>query len=300
MMVLVEKDDDFSFLPLSSNGRQLDYSRFDTGGVENAQSPQALSTYLFTDRGIYRPGETTHLGLITRTADWTGTLSGLPLEVEITNSRGTLVNRTSLKLSATALEEITYTSQPASPTGTYQATAFLVKDQRRRELLGSTSFKVQEFEPDRMKVQLTLSDQAANAWLNTADVLPKAVVAHLFGEAASNRRVDGEISLTPVLPQFSRYPDYRFQIGEGTAADRGEMRQGTNDVVAVALQAAEDIVEYPVVVGSRHIIDRARRNDRAGQRVQVADLFGGEVIGCHGTHSQSNRLARRCLMLSAM
>ena len=215
MMVLVEKDDDFSFLPLSSNGRQLDYSRFDTGGVENAQSPQALSTYLFTDRGIYRPGETTHLGLITRTADWTGTLSGLPLEVEITNSRGTLVNRTSLKLSATALEEITYTSQPASPTGTYQATAFLVKDQRRRELLGSTSFKVQEFEPDRMKVQLTLSDQAANAWLNTADVLPKAVVAHLFGEAASNRRVDGEISLTPVLPQFSRYPDYRFQIGEG-------------------------------------------------------------------------------------
>ncbi|HTG75173.1 MAG TPA: Ig-like domain-containing protein, partial [Terriglobia bacterium] len=48
MMVLVEKDDDFSFLPMSSNGRQLDFSRFDTGGVENAQSPQSLSTYLFT------------------------------------------------------------------------------------------------------------------------------------------------------------------------------------------------------------------------------------------------------------
>jgi len=172
MMVLVEKDDDFSFLPLSSNGRQLDYSRFDTGGVENAQSPQALSTYLFTDRGIYRPGETTHLGLITRTADWTGTLSGLPLEVEITNSRGTLVNRTSLKLSATALEEITYTSQPASPTGTYQATAFLVKDQRRRELLGSTSFKVQEFEPDRMKVQLTLSDQVMSYIASVSSTTP--------------------------------------------------------------------------------------------------------------------------------
>ncbi len=86
---------------------------------------------------------------------------------------GRIVHRTSLKLSATALEEMTYTSQPASPTGIYQATAFLVKDQRRRELLGSTSFKVQEFEPDRMKVQLTLTDQPANAWLNTADVLPR-------------------------------------------------------------------------------------------------------------------------------
>ena len=100
MMVLVEKDDDFSFLPMSSNGRQLDFSRFDTGGVENAQSPQSLSTYLFTDRGIYRPGETTHLALITRTADWTGTLAGLPLEVEITDPRGTIVHRSSLKLSA--------------------------------------------------------------------------------------------------------------------------------------------------------------------------------------------------------
>ncbi|HVQ65542.1 MAG TPA: MG2 domain-containing protein, partial [Terriglobia bacterium] len=215
MMVLVEKDDDFSFLPMASNGRQLDFSRFDTGGVENAQSPQSLSTYLFTDRGIYRPGETTHLALVTRTADWTGTLAGLPLEVEITDPRGTIVNRSSLKLSATALEEIAYTSQPASPTGIYQATAFLVKDQRRRELLGSTSFKVQEFEPDRMKVQLTLTDQPANAWLNSADVLPRTTVAHLFGEPASGRRVDGEISLTPVLPEFARYPDYRFQIGEG-------------------------------------------------------------------------------------
>ena len=215
MMVLVEKDDDFSFLPLNSNGRQLDYSRFDTGGVENAESPQALSTYLFTDRGIYRPGETTHLGLITRTADWSGTLAGLPIDVEITDSRGALVNRTSIRLSVSAFEEIAYTTQPSSPTGTYQATAFLVKDPRRRELLGSTSFKVQEFEPDRMKVQLTLTDQPANAWLNTADVLPRIVVNHLFGEAASGRRVDGEISLTPVLPQFSRYPDHRFQIGEG-------------------------------------------------------------------------------------
>ena len=39
-------------------------------------------------------------------------------------------------------------------------------------------------------------------------------VAHLFGEPASGRRVEGEMSLTPALPRFARYPDYRFQIGE--------------------------------------------------------------------------------------
>ena len=32
-------------------------------------------------------------------------------------------------------------------------------------MLGSTSFKVQEFEPDRMKVRLDLSDKPAEGWL---------------------------------------------------------------------------------------------------------------------------------------
>lgn len=214
MMIMAQKDDDFSFLPFNTGGRRLDFSRFDTGGVENAASAQQLSTYLFSDRGIYRPGETAHLGLITRTADWAGSLTGLPLDVEITDSRGVTVSRTPLKLSASAFEEIAYTTQAAAPTGIYQANAFLVRDERRRELLGSTSFKVQEFEPDRMKVRLTLNDQPANAWLTPADVRARLEAAHLFGEPASSRRVEGEMSLTPALPQFARYPGYRFQIGE--------------------------------------------------------------------------------------
>ena len=81
-------------------------------------------------------------------------------------------------------------------------------------MLGSTSFKVQEFEPDRMKVRLDLSDKTVEGWLRPADVKARVTVAHLFGEPAGNRRVEGEMSLTAVLPHFARYPDYRFQIGE--------------------------------------------------------------------------------------
>jgi alpha-2-macroglobulin len=213
-MVVVQKDDDYSFLSFRTGGRELDLSRFDTGGVENAESSEELSTYVFSDRGIYRPGETTHLGLVTRTADWKSSLTGLPIDVEITDPRGTIVNRNSMKLSPLGFDEITYTSQPASPTGTYQVSAYLVKDERRRDLLGSSSFKVQEFEPDRMKVRLTLSDQPAAGWLTTDDVNARIVAAHLFGEPASNRRVEGEMTLTPVLPQFSKFADYRFQVGE--------------------------------------------------------------------------------------
>ncbi len=214
LLILAQKDDDLSFMPFNSGGRELNLSRFDTGGVESAKSAQQLSTYLFSDRGIYRPGETTHLGVITRTADWKASLVGMPLDVEISDSRGMIVSRSELKLSAASFDEISYTSPPAAPTGTYQAVAYLVKDERRRETLGSTSFKVQEFEPDRMKVQLELSDHAIDGWLRPDDVKARITVAQLFGEPAGKRRVEGEMSLTSALPRFSRWADYRFQIGE--------------------------------------------------------------------------------------
>ena len=213
-LIVVQKEADVSFMPFNTGGRELNLSRFDTGGVEGAATAQQLSTYLFSDRGIYRPGETTHLGVVTRTADWKASLAGLPIEVEISDSRGTIVSRSQLKLSAASFDEITYTTQPAAPTGTYQAVAYLTRDERHRDTLGSTSFRVQEFEPDRMKVQLDLASTPIVGWLTPDDVKARITVAHLFGEPAGNRRVEGELGLTPALPRFARHSDFRFQVGE--------------------------------------------------------------------------------------
>ena len=214
LLLVVQKDADFSFLPFNTGNRDLDLSRFDTGGVVNARSAQQLSTYLFSDRGIYRPGETTHLGAITRTADWKASLGGLPLDLEITDPRGVIVSRRQLTVSAASFDEISYTSPAGAPTGTYEATAYLARDAEHREPIGSTSFKVQEFEPDRMKVHLDLATAPVEGWLRPDEVKARITVAHLFGDAASNRRVEGELSLTPALPRFNRYVDYRFSIGE--------------------------------------------------------------------------------------
>ena len=79
LLIVVQKDGDLSFLPFGAGGRELDLSRFDTGGVENAAvGRSSCRAYLFSDRGIYRPGETAHLGMIVRTADWKASLAGLP------------------------------------------------------------------------------------------------------------------------------------------------------------------------------------------------------------------------------
>lgn len=60
LLLLARKGGDMSFLPLNRGDRQIDYSRFDVGGLQNARSQDQLSAYLFSDRGIYRPGETMH------------------------------------------------------------------------------------------------------------------------------------------------------------------------------------------------------------------------------------------------
>jgi uncharacterized protein YfaS (alpha-2-macroglobulin family) len=54
----------------------------------------------------------------------------------------------------------------------------------------------------------------AEGWLKPDEVKPRAVVAHLFGEPATGRRVEAEMSLTAALPMFGRYPEHRFQVGE--------------------------------------------------------------------------------------
>lgn len=75
-MYVVRKGEDLSFLPVSGRDRMLDYSRFDIGGERNAKDAGKLGAYLFSDRGIYRPGDTFHVGLIVRAADWAKPLTG--------------------------------------------------------------------------------------------------------------------------------------------------------------------------------------------------------------------------------
>ena len=79
VMYLVRQGEDLSFLPIEDMDRRLDYSRFDIGGDVNAASAGELSGYLFSDRGIYRPGDRFHVGLIVRTAGWAKSPVGVPL-----------------------------------------------------------------------------------------------------------------------------------------------------------------------------------------------------------------------------
>lgn len=231
LMVLARKAGDLSFMPLNRAGRGLDMSRFDVGGAANAAVADQLSAYLFSDRGVYRPGDTFHIGMIAKPANWATSIAGLPLEVEILDARGLTVKREKIKLPPGGFIETAYTTQESAPTGSYTVNLHLVRDGETGAQIGSTTVKVQEFQPDRMKVTARFSAEPSEGWLNPKELKASVTAMNLFGTPAQDRRVSADITLTPAFPSFSRYPDYKFydpqRAKEGYNAKLND--QQTND-----------------------------------------------------------------------
>ena len=207
---LVTKEQDVSFIPYNKGKGNLNYSRFDTGGIYQQGKASKLNAYLFSDRGIYRPGDKFNVGMIVRSGDWDKELEGLPMEVVVKDSRGLLVKRQKLKLDDSGFEEVNYQTEFTSPTGEYQVRAYLIKDKRRRNLLGSTTVRVEEFIPDRMKIQTRFSKERESGWITPEGLQGRVSLQNLYGIPASNRRIAASINLSPAQPYFRQYKDYRF------------------------------------------------------------------------------------------
>jgi uncharacterized protein YfaS (alpha-2-macroglobulin family) len=241
LMYLVRKGADLSFMPFGRSDRYLDFSRFPIDGVTNSEQPQGLTAYMFSDRGIYRPGDEIRVGLIVKSRDWRSRLAGVPLEITVEDARGMTVKRDKIKLTEAGFEEIRYLTADSSPTGTWNINVHVVKDDRTGSLLGSTSVRVQEFLPDRLKMTARLASDKPSQKADTLEgwVTPESLKAHitllnLFGTPATARRVKASIQLSPTLPTFSRFADYQFSdplrakeaitdsLADGETDDKGE------------------------------------------------------------------------------
>ncbi|MGH8032834.1 MAG: alpha-2-macroglobulin family protein, partial [Luteimonas sp.] len=201
---------DLSFLPLDDGGRTLDYSRFDVGGEANAVAAGTLKASMFSDRGLYRPGDTVHLGLIVRAADWSRPLAGLPLELVLTDPRGVVAKRQRLTLGEAGFEAFDYTPADSAPSGTWQAELYLIGKDDERTSIGSSSVQVREFQPDSMRIAARFSAQVAEGWVKPEGLTAVISAENLFGTPAQDRRVEASLVLRPAFPEFASWKDWEF------------------------------------------------------------------------------------------
>jgi len=230
-MYVVRKGTDLSFMPIDRADRRLDLSRFDVGGVDDAMDAGKLQAYLFSDRGLYRPGEEMRFGMIVRTADWSPRVAGLPLELELTDARGIAVRRERIRVGAGGFDEFRHATGESSPSGDYTLNLYTVKDGEPDAQIGSAIVRVAEFLPDRMRMTVRLTTETSEGWVSPQGLKARVNLQNLFGTPAENRRVSGTMTLAPQFPAFTQYRDYRFTdphlAKEGLAESLGEVQ--TND-----------------------------------------------------------------------
>ncbi|MFZ4767741.1 MAG: MG2 domain-containing protein, partial [Roseimicrobium sp.] len=233
---------DVAFLPFQRPDRVLDFSRFDTAGVL-ASEKETLDGYLFTERGVYRPGDTVHVGGIVKRRDWQGALAGLPLVLQVRDSKDELLDEQKLALTEDGFLDAEVETAEESPTGTYTARLYLLPDadnEDNRVLLNQSGFRVEDFQPDRMKLAMNFNVPSGLGWVQPQDVKATVNLQTLFGIAAEKRRVKAKLTLDPSEFAFAKFPDFTFHnrlkkekkddeesAGAGQEIELGE--QMTND-----------------------------------------------------------------------
>ncbi len=170
VLYLARRGGDSSFLPCDERGQTLDLSRFEIGGVESAADRGALAAYLFSDRGIYRPGEEIRVGAIVRSQDWQRKFDGIPLRLEITDPRGTLIRRETFAPGPAGFGEIKQPTRANWPTGAYTIALSVVRNESYGDQIGAVTVQVRDFQPDRLRMTAGFSAASADGWVSPDDL----------------------------------------------------------------------------------------------------------------------------------
>lgn len=210
VLYLIRHGEDVTFLPYDRDDRRVNLSRFAIEGEYAKESPTTLRAFVFSDRGIYRPGESVHLGVLVKPEDWTRPVANVPLQVVVTDSGEREIKRQRVVVPANGLMDIPVYTQAEFPTGEYKAEVLLVKQEENTESIGSTTFEVREFVPDRMKIETRLTEGLEKGWVSPERVKAQVTLQQLFGDPAEKRRVEGELTVQRSRFSFDEYPEHRF------------------------------------------------------------------------------------------
>jgi uncharacterized protein YfaS (alpha-2-macroglobulin family) len=221
---------DMTFLPFDSDGRFLDYSNFDIGGEREAAARTTLSAFVFSDRGLYRPGETARLGIFVKQKDWKEPVSGVKLVLRVSDPRGAVVLEKAVEPSGLGLVEAEFQTRVYSPTGEYRAGLYVDKEKEEPIPVGGASFKVEEFLPDRLKISAAISPRRERGWIKPEGAVASVRLGNLFGGPSQGNPLKASIELSPAEPAFSAFGDYSFQVtGEQPSLYRLDLPPAATD-----------------------------------------------------------------------
>lgn len=205
--------DDFNFLFLPDT--RVETSRFEVEGKRDNES--GFNAFVYGDRDIYRPGETIHVNTIIRSQSWQ-TINDVPVLIRVLTPNGRELRSFRKTTNAQGAVTTDVPLDPAAVTGTYTLEVLNANG----VLLTSQAVSVEEFVPDRIKVDV-LTDRSGYSSGQTITL--SATAQNLFGPPASDRAYEMELQLKRSVFSPKGYEDYSFSIPNQVTFPK-ELRQG--------------------------------------------------------------------------
>jgi uncharacterized protein YfaS (alpha-2-macroglobulin family) len=195
--VEVHHNNQRSIVPLDQMRWNL--STYEVAGEDAAQS--GIRSYVYTSRGVYRPGDTLHVAMLFRNKD--NTLpSNHPVNLTLRDPRNKVVHSTVLKNGVDGFYSFQWATDPKAPTGTWNV-VFRVGNETVYH-----SVKIETIVAEQLKVVLSSNPEHV---VDIGKSMKIQVQAHyLFGTPAENRPVNITSEVIPYTHDFEAWRAFDF------------------------------------------------------------------------------------------
>lgn len=190
---------DFNFLDITK-------APFDLSdrGVRGRPAPGPLDAYLYTERGVYRPGESVNLVALLRD-DIGHAIDGLPLTLRVVRSDEKRVTQVVLKPQGVGGYSYNLPLPRNARTGRWKASVHVNPD---AAAIGQVAFQVEQIVPPRIEVAV---NQAPEQVLLADETVEFAIQAdYLFGAPAADLPTKATLRIERDPEPFPDFKDYRF------------------------------------------------------------------------------------------
>ena len=195
MLVASDGRGDYAFLSLKAPAFDLS-----DRGVSGRAVPEGLDAFLFTERGVYRSGETVEITALLRDGKAMAALN-VPLTLVVERPDGVEYRRAVVADQGLGGHALPVALVPSAPTGTWRVRAYT---DPKRGAVGEATFLVEDYVADRLEFDLASKAKGVS---RSAPAEVTVEGRYLYGAPAARLELDGEVIVAAAgeRPGFSRY-----------------------------------------------------------------------------------------------
>ncbi|MFL6797480.1 MAG: alpha-2-macroglobulin family protein [Xanthobacteraceae bacterium] len=201
MLIASDTRGDYAFLSLKSPAFDLS-----DRGVAGRAVPAGLDAFVYTERGVYRSGETVQITSLLRDAQGMAALN-VPLTLVVERPDGLEYRRSVVADEGLGGRALGVALVPSAPTGTWRVRAYT---DPKRPAIGEATFLVEDYLPDRLDFELA-SKAGGIAKASPAEVTVEG--RYLYGAPAAKLELEGEV-IVQAAAERPGFPGYQFGLAE--------------------------------------------------------------------------------------